>query len=273
MTGTALWFAFALAVLATALLDAAATFGRASLQITAARAVDDAAHDALAGYQNRLGAAIATSAAALQAPQPFAGAPPDLGGYAAALATLPNPLTIESTPDPAQPGPQFHLSARIVPTTLAPPACSSAPPAGPDTIAWLQCNGVVQESRASIHLTVDAFDQSGTQLLAERDQYLTLRLFAVPPYSIVVGRKDGAAGEPVVAAAGAPAPHEGDAGGDTTSGVVPPSASPWPAGGTLIHVRYDCTDDVGHCANAAPPDPDASLEFGRTWSNGNRPPP
>jgi hypothetical protein len=109
---------------------------------------------------------------------------------------------------------------------------------------------------------------------------VTLRLFGEPPYSAVVGRKDASAADPT-GAAGVPAvpAHEGDLGGGTVSGASPPpdaGATPagqgaWPAGGTLIHVRYECADGAGHCANAAPPDPDASLRPGARWANGNRP--
>jgi len=68
-------------------------------------------------------------------------------------------------------------------------------------------------------------------------------------------------------------PHEGDVGGATVSGVaLAAQASSPPAGGTSIHVQYECHDGAGHCANAAPPDPDA-LEAGTSWTDGNRPQP
>ena len=44
---------------------------------------------------------------------------------------------------------------------------------------------------------------------------MSLRLFAVPPYSALVGRRDAAASDPTQAQAAAA--HEGDLGGDTVS--------------------------------------------------------
>jgi hypothetical protein len=125
-------------------------------------------------------------------------------------------------------------------------------------------------------------DAAGGATLATREQYVTLRLFGEPPYSAVVGRKDASAVDPSgpsgAGALGAPA-HEGDVGGDTISGASPQPAATagpaaqtaWPAGGTLIHVRYECHDGAGRCANAAPPDPDAGLRSGTRWANGNQP--
>ena len=170
----------------------------------------------------------------------------------------------------------------MTPTTLAPPACpqaGSTPSAGPDAIAWLQCGGFVRESRMSLRVVVRVLDSAGAATLARREQYVTLRLFGEPPYSAVVGREDASAADPAGTGALAAPPHEGDVGGDTVSGAAPPpypGATPaaqgqWPEGGTLIHVRYECRDGAGHCANAAPPDPDASLRPGARWANGNRP--
>lgn len=273
MLGTALWFVVALAITATVLLDAAATFGRAGVQAAANRAVETALHDAVADYQNQLGAAMAIAAAPLTSPQPFAGTPPVLGNYAAALAAIPNPL-VRTFAANANASPAFTLAYTVVPTTVAPPACASAAPGtGPDAIAWLQCSGFVQESRLSLRVRVDVFDAVGVQLLARREQYVTLRLFADPPYSALVGRKDGGADNPSNGDALALPAHEGDIGGDTVSGLSPPPAAPWPAGGTLIHVQYECLDGAGHCVNAAPPDPDAGLHFDARWTNGNRPEP
>lgn len=274
MLGTALWFVVALGVTATLLLDAAAMFGRAGVQAAADRAVEPALHDAVADYQNQLQASMAAAAAALASPQPFAGTPPSLGNYAAAIAALPNPLVRTFAANAAGSTPQFTLSYAVVPSTLAPPMCASAAPVpGPDAIAWLQCSGFVQESRLSLRVRVDVLDATGVQLLARREQYITLRLFAEPPYSALVGRKDGGAENPTSGDALAAPAHEGDLGGDTVSGIAPPSASPWPAGGTLIHVQYECLDGAGHCVNAAPPDPDGDLHFDVRWTNGNHPEP
>jgi hypothetical protein len=258
--GTTLWLVVVLGVLATVSLDAVASFGRASLHAAADHAVEGAMHDAVAEYQNALQASIGRAA-------------PERGSYAAAIGALPNPLERTLPPDagtdPA--APRFTLSYSVTPTTLAAPACAGQSPQGPDAVAWLQCDGTVQESRMSLHVTVRVLDAAGAQTIAQRGDDVTLRLFAEPPYSALVGRKDAAAGDPTLA--GAPA-HEGDLGGDTVSGASPaPGTSPWPAGGTLIHVRYECRDGAGSCANAAPPDPDGALQPGAGWTNGNRPPP
>ena len=257
MLGTTLWLVVAIGVLAAALMDGAAAFGRAGVQAAAGHAVEAAQHDAVADYQNALQSAIAQS------------------GYANALAAVPNPLARTIANDPSSSGPRFTLAYTVTPTTLTPPSCPQLGPAssGPDAIGWLQCSGVVQESRMSLHVVVQVLDEAGTQTLARRDQYVTLRLFAEPPYSAVVGRSDGAAPDAATNDALAAPPHEGDAGGDTISGAPAPSAAPsaWPADGTLIHVRYECHDGAGHCANAAPPDPDGDLRSGTRWANGNRP--
>jgi len=268
--GTTLWLVVAIGLLATVLADGAAAFGRAGLHAAADHAVEPAMHDAVADYQNQLQAALAR------------GSP-----YLDAIAALPNPL--ERT-YPAQAGDApgaagFTLAYDVTPTTLGAPSC--APPdesdaSRPDTVAWLQCNGFVAESRMSLRVVVRVLDAGGGATIVRREQYVTLRLFGEPPYSAVVGRKDASAADPASADALATPAHEGDLGGDTLSGASPlplassapaARASPWPAGGTLIHVRYECHDGAGSCANAAPPDPDEDLRAQARWSNGNRPPP
>jgi type II secretory pathway pseudopilin PulG len=256
--GTTLWLIVVMGLLATVALDAAAGYGRAALHGAADHAVEAAVHDAVADYQRALQTAIART-------------PPNAGSYAAALATIPDPL--QGTPAPATgagPGaPRFALSYSVTPTTLTAPVCRSgaaAASSGPDTIGWLQCAGPVQESRMSLHVSVRVLDAAGSATVAQREDDVTLRLFAEPPYSALVGRKDpAAAGDPV---------HEGDGGGDTVSGAVLASGSPArPGGGTVIHVRYECHDGTGHCANAAPPAPDDALQPWVQWTNGNRPTP
>lgn len=273
MLATTLWYTIAIALLAGMLLDAAAAFGRAGVHAAADHAIEPAMHDALADYQRQLQSTIASAASPLSPAAPFAGTTPSLGGYAAALAALPNPLERTIAPDPAASGPRFTLDYTVTPTTVAAPSCASASSSGADAIAWLQCAGFVQESRLSLHVMVHVRDAAGASVLAQRDAYVTLRLFAEPPYSAVVGRKDGAAADPAAADPLAPPPHEGDIGGDTVSGASPPPAGTWPAAGTLIHVRYECHDGAGSCANAAPPDPDGDLRAGARWSNGNQPAP
>ena len=257
MLGTTLWFVVVIGLVAVGLMDGAAAFGRAGLQAAADHALDAATHDAVADYQNRLqaaGQADQTPAASLERT-----VTPDAGGAGAA---------------------RFTLAYTVTPTTLAAPACpqAAAPSAGPDTIAWLQCGGFVRESRMSLRVAVRVLDADGGATLARREQYVTLRLFGEPPYSAVVGRKDASAGDPTGAGALVSPVHEGDLGGDTVSGAspapevsTPPGQGAWPAGGTLIHVRYECRDGAGRCANAAPPDPDAGLRAGTRWADGNRP--
>ena len=252
MLGTTLWLVVAIGLLAATLLDAAAAFGHAGAHAAADHAVEAALHDALADYQVAL-----QNAAAHGTP-------------------VANPLQ-RTYPDPGDgsAGTHFSLAYEVAPTTLGAPGCAGAgdTPAGTDAIAWLQCNGFVAESRASVRITVRVLDPGGA-MLAQRVQYVTLRLFGEPPFSAVVGRKDASAGDPASAGALVPPAHEGDVGGGTLSGASPPpAAGAWPSGGTLIHVRYECHDGAGSCANAAPPDPDAALRAGVRWSNGNRPAP
>lgn len=241
MLGTTLWFVVVIGLLATVLLNGAAAFGRAGVQAAAGHAVEGALHDAVADYQNQLQAAVAHGAAV--------------------------PGALERTVAP--------VAYTVTPTTLAAPACpgpGTAPSAGPDTVAWLQCGGFVRESRLSLRVAVRVLDAGGGTTLAQREQFVTLRLFGEPPYSAVVGRQDAGADDPTGAGPVASA-HEGDVGGDTVSGASPaPAASPWPSGGTLIHVRFECRDGAGSCANAAPPDPDGGLRPGVAWANGNRAP-
>lgn len=251
MLGTTLWIVVAIGLLAATMLDAAAAFGRASLHAAADHAVEAALQDAVADYQ------VAVQTAFAHGAQP------------------PTALQRTFPPDPtdAAGSARFTVAYDVTPTTVAPPSCSGATeaPGQPDAIGWLQCNGYVAESRASLRITARVLDAGGATI-ARRDQYVTLRLFGEPPYSAIVGRKDAAASDPASGdALGVPA-HEGDIGGDTLSGSpAAPAASPWPSGGTLIHVRYECHDGAGSCANAAPPDPDAALRAGARWSNGNRP--
>jgi hypothetical protein len=257
MLGATLWFVMAIGVLAVALMDGAAAFGRAGVHAAADHAVEAALHDAVADYQNRL------QAAGGDAPTPAA------------------PLERTYAAPANDGGPAFTLAYAVTPTTVAAPTCaqSGTPLGGPDTIAWLQCGGVVRESRMSLRVVVQVLDAAGNAALARREQYVTLRLFGEPPYSAVVGRKDASADDPSGGDALAAPAHEGDLGGDTVSGASPAPAGtappggrgPWPAGGTLIHVRFECRDGAGHCANAAPPDPDAGLRPGARWANGNRP--
>ena len=60
-----------------------------------------------------------------------------------------------------------------------------AVPELPDAIGWLQCGGMVQESRMSLHVVVTCADAAGTSTVAQRDAFVSLRLFAAPPYSAV----------------------------------------------------------------------------------------
>jgi hypothetical protein len=271
MLGTALWFAIAVTLLAGVLLDGAAAFGRASLHAAADHAIESAMHDALADYQNALQTAIAGASAPLAPPRPFTGTPPSLGGFAGALASIPNPLQTTITGNAP-----FTVSYTVTPTTLDAPACDALAgnaSSGPDTVAWLQCSGFVQESRLSLRIDVQVRDGNDAALFAEREEDVTLRLFAEAPYSAIVGHKDAGADDPTDADPLVPPSHEGDVGGDTVSGAPLPAPSPWPAGGTLIHVQYQCIDGAGSCANANPPDPDAALQYGTHWQNGNAPPP
>ena len=262
MLGPTLWLVVALGVVATVLLDAAAGFGRAGVHAAADHAVSAVLADALADYQNRFATAVAQGGG--DAPGPTA--------YANAVAALPNPLQRSYPPDASGLG--FALDYEVAPTTLAAPSCAAGGTSYPDTIGWLQCERSVAESRLSLHLVVRVRDASGLEPLARREQFVSLRLFGEPPYSAVVGVKDAAAAAPAGADALASPPHEGDVGGATVSGASPqPATSAWPAGGTLIHVRYECHDGAGSCANAAPPDPDAALRAGTSWANGNHPQP
>ena len=253
MLGTTLWFVVVIGLVAVALMDGAAAFGRAGVQAAADHAIDTATHDAIASYQNRL----ASAAGQGQTPA--------------------SPLEGTSAVNEGSGTAGFTLAYTVTPTTLAAPACPQAtqqattPSTGPDAIAWLQCGGFVRESRMSLRVAVRVLDAAGGQTLARRERYVTLRLFGEPPYSAVVGSKDAGADDPTADGALAAPVHEGDLGGDTVSGATPAAGPPWPAGGTLIHVRYECHDGAGLCANAAPPDPDAGLRSGARWTNGNRP--
>ena len=255
MLGSTLWFVVVIGLLATVLIDAGAAFGRAGVHAAADHAIESGMRDAVADYQNTLQTAIASDPSAINTGLPLQ----------------------RTLPPAAGTGPRFTLTYSVTPTTVAPPSCSpTSPGAGADTIRWLQCNGFVRESRMSLHVSVGVLDAGGAQLLAVRDGYVTLRLFGEAPYSAIVGWKDGAAARPDGADALTLPPHEGDVGGDTLSGAVPqPPVSPadWPAGGTLIHVRYECHDGAGSCAGAAPPDPDAGLHANVPWTNGNQPSP
>ncbi|MBV8579305.1 MAG: hypothetical protein JOZ86_01560 [Candidatus Eremiobacteraeota bacterium] len=241
MLGATLWLVVVLGVLATVALDTVAGFGRAAVHAAAEHALGAALDDGLADFQARLRAAMAAD-------------PSPASGYANALGTLPNPLTASTEVD-APNGARLTVAYTVTATTLAPPACPPDPPsAGADAVVWLQCSSAVGESRLSLRVDARVLDPGGA-VLAQRAQYATLRLFGEPPYGALVGREDASAAAEPPDALTAPA-HEGDLGGAAV--------------GTLIHVRYECHDGAGSCANAAPPDPDAALVPGVPWSNGNR---
>ena len=171
MLATTLWYVVALALLAALGVESAAAFARAGVQAAADHALEPVLHDALADYQNQLGTAIGGAAAALAPPAPFAGTPPSLA-YAAAVATLPNPLQRTVPPDVGAGGPPLTSTYTVTPTTLAAPSCDPGAAAeGADTIAWLQCGAFVQESRLSLHVQVVVSDAAGTTVLARRDAF------------------------------------------------------------------------------------------------------
>ncbi len=256
MLGTTLWFVVVMGLMAAVLMNGAAAFGRASVQAAADHAVEAALHDALADYQNRLRPLLANGTGANGEPLPT-------------VTVTPAPHAAGSSGDGGDSG--FSVAYDVTPTTVAAPSCASAEQGGADTVAWLQCHATVRESRASLRVIVRVFDSTGMQVLARREQTVTLRLFALPPYSAVVGRGDGTADSPTGDDALTQPAHEGDVTGDsaggTSAGSAAPQPSPWPQGGPLLHVRYSCSS--GDCADAAPPDPDAALRAGVRWTNGN----
>lgn len=263
MLGTTLWFVVVMVLTATVLLNGAAAFGRAGLQAAADHAVEAALHDALADYQNRLGPLLANGIGANGAlangdPLPAVTVTPAPHATGNGNAGYGGATYGDGNGD----GGNFSVGYDVTPTTVAPPSCASAEQSGADTVSWLQCHALVRESRASLRVTVRVFDAGGTQVLARREQTVTLRLFALPPYSAVVGRADGAADSPTGDDALAQPAHEGD----VASGPQP-QPSPWPQDGPLLHVRYRCNS--GDCADAAPPDPDAALRANARWTNGN----
>ena len=278
MLGTTFAFIVILALIAGVMLDGAAAFGRAGIQSAADHLVDGAVDDAVATYQRQLAVAISSDHAelALLTNGTFTGTPAPVT-ILSQPSVVPTQIATEPTP-PADSStvPRFAVRYSVAPTTLVAPQClpsAQAPQQASDAIAWLQCDGYIQESRMSLHVTVDVFDPSGQELIVQRDHYVTLRVFAQPPYSAVTGRTDGSAGDPI-GAFPTGAPHEGDAGGDTVSGSSPrPEPSPYPSGGTVIHVQYVCQPGSASCALAAPPDPDQHLRSNVRWSNGNAPQP
>ena len=203
MLGTTLWLIVAIGLLAAALLDAAAAFGRARRE----RGCRSRGRGGDAGCGGGLSerAAIGDRAPARRRANPLQRnrTPPIRTADRGAGALQPGVRGDADDPDRAGVQPRAATAQN-----------------GPDTIAWLQCNGYVAESRVSLRVMVRVLDASGATL-AQREQFVTLRLFAEPPYSAVVGRKDAAAGDPASADALAAPAHEGDLGGDTLSGRPP----------------------------------------------------
>jgi hypothetical protein len=278
MLGTTFAFIVILALVAGVMLDGAAAFGRAGIQAAADHAVEGVVDDAVANYQRLLATAITSDHAelALLTNGTFTGTPAPVAILSQPSA-MPTQIATNPTPPPdSSTVPRFVVRYTVTPTTIAAPQCSPSGQAaqpGSDAIGWLQCDGYIQESRMSLRVTVDVLDPSGHELIVQREHYVTLRLFAQPPYSAVTGRTDGSAVDPI---GNAPtgAPHEGDAAGDTISGASPrPEPSPFPSGGTLIHVEYLCQPGSATCALAAPPDPDQHLRSDARWTNGNAPQP
>lgn len=278
MLGTTFAFIVILALVAGVMLDGAAAFGRAGIQAAAEHVIDGAADDAVAAYQRQLATAITSDHAelALLTNGTFTGTPAPV-----AILSLPTAVPTQIATEPTSPPdsstvPRFVVRYTVTPTTLVSPQCPQSPTGAgqaTDTIGWLQCDGYIQESRMSLRVKIDVFDPSGHELIVQRDHYVTLRLFAQPPYSAVTGRTDGSAAD-AIGAYPTGAPHEGDAAGDTVSGPSPrPEPSPYPSGGTLIHVEYACQPGSASCALAAPPDPDQHLRSDARWTNGNLPEP
>jgi hypothetical protein len=274
MLGTSLFLAAIVALLAGVLLDGAAGFARAGVHAAADHAIDGVARDAVAAYQVQLAAAIAGDPAnALLHPpganSPFTGTPAPIAQLqpgASPPAALDATLAATATPGPGSDS-AFTLVYAVTPTTLAAPACTQNAGVTHDTIAWLQCNGHIQESRLSLRVVVQAYDPGGS-LIAQRQAYVTLRLFDEPPYTALSGRLDGTASDTLAQSSAAPT-HEGDDGGDTVDGSTQTGSATYPLAGTIFHVRYQCTDGTGSCANAAPADPDMKLHSNAAWSNGN----
>ncbi|HTJ25550.1 MAG TPA: hypothetical protein VMA36_05225 [Candidatus Limnocylindria bacterium] len=271
MLGTTFVFVVVLALLAGVVLDGAAAFARAGIHAAADHVVDGAADDAVAAYQRQLASAIASDRAdqLLESGGTFTGTPAPVAMLSSPSAP---PIATEPTPppDPAA-APRFVVRYSVTPTTVAPPHCAPTDASsGHDTIGWLQCDGFVQESRMSLRVAVQVFDPAGSELIVQREENVALRLFAEPPYSAVTGRSESGADDPI-GAYPTGAPHEGDVGGDTRSGGVqpPPAPSPYPSGGTLIHVQYACQPGTASCAQAAPPDPDLHLRANAGWTDGN----
>jgi hypothetical protein len=269
--GTTLWFVVVMGLMATVLMNGAAAFGRASVQAAADHAAEAALHDALADYQNRLRPLIANGATASAA---GAGGTLMSGSPLPTVTVTPAQHTAGDGAGSSGEGPGFSVGYDVTPTTITPPSCAWPEQSGADIVSWLQCHALVRESRASLRVTVRVFDSTGTEALARREQTVTLRLFALPPYSAVVGRADGTADSPTSDDALTQPAHEGDVAGDPAgeagSGTpVAPTPSPWPQGGPLLHVRYSCSS--GDCADSTPPDPDAALRAHARWTDGNVP--
>lgn len=251
----------AIVVLAAALgISVIGSAARAAVATMAERELDAGVRHAISRFQGTIEAAIGPTITQALAN----GTPADptlLSQTAAALAPA---MYADSTQSLA-------MRETVTPTTVRVPACTGADPGASDLATEVQCSPWVQETRASIRILVDVLAPDGATPLAHRDVTVTLRLFALPPYSAVTGLKDTTVPTPTDPNVNdeSTAAHEDDGAGRGASALSPDVRTGAGASGasdTAIHVQFQCMGAT-NCDRPRPPTPDELTN--RTWQNGN----
>lgn len=236
------------------------TAARAAIATMAERELDAGVRHAIGRYQGAIEAQLAPPVTQALS----AGIPADRSLLAQTAAGL----HVATFSDTSQ---SLAMNETVSPTTLTVPNCSGRDPNAPDTATNMQCSSWVQETRASLRILVDVLAPDGTTTLAHRDVTVTLRLFALPPYSSVTGLKDTTAITPTDPNVDneSSAPHEDDLAGrgaNTLSPDVSEGAGASGASDTAIHVQFQCMGGTD-CTQPHPPTPDDLSNH--TWQNGN----
>lgn len=254
-----------IAVFAATALAGIAGYTRAQLITSASAQIEPAVEEALAAYQRDVIGVTVGNSVMNATSGPSGGAPAVITALNGGVA-LPG-ATYQTK---AANGALFDIEIDVTATTAATPVCNAGVAVvpintGADQEHEAQCSMFVQETRAAVTMEVQIGTIDGQNVIspiAHRRESATLRLFAQPPYSAVVGRKGGAT---------TTQPHEGDSGGYAASASS--FGSPVTSD-TTIHVIYKCNNATwdsqfapSDCSNSFPAPQDNLQTI--PWSNGN----
>jgi hypothetical protein len=230
-----------LLTLGTALLESSLAAARTSLQATVARYSEAAIGNGVAEFSAGLASFVETRGTSGPWPSQLSRSPSRaLCAAPAAPTACPFAYTVTATIVAASAGP-----------TAATAFAGTATSGSEESAANLQ-TAAIGEQRVSAIVTATITNANGT-ILGQRARRLTYRVFAAPPYAVVVGARDAAAVDQ--ARTSAPGDTGGVDGGAST------------ARDTRIHVQLTCrtvTPDVVPFANDQQPAGNDGLPWGDT---------